>query len=229
MIEAVILAGGRGTRLNSVVNDRPKPMALVNNKPFLEYLIHDLSEKKVSHVVLSVGYLAEQIKSHFGSRFKDVSISYAHEQQPLGTGGGIALAAQKISGDSFILLNGDTFVEFDLHQLVTTTENPCKNTILVKYLNQTHRYGTINFQDNRLLSFNEKNKDQAGYINTGVYHLKKSIFDNFKVNQAFSFEQDFMSDPEVRDEFRVVTTTGKFIDIGIPEDYQRASTILPKI
>jgi D-glycero-alpha-D-manno-heptose 1-phosphate guanylyltransferase len=141
--EAIILAGGAGTRLKSVVKDIPKPMALVAEKPFLEYLLSYLENYGIEHVILSVGYNWKVISDHFKSQYGSMKISYAVEDKPLGTGGGIRLALEKVKGDNTFILNGDTFFKVNLHDLSEFHfAHGADMSITVKRKKDFFRYGT---------------------------------------------------------------------------------------
>ena len=228
-MEVIILAGGLGTRLRSEVKDVPKCMALVAGRPFLWYLLTDLKKyKDVSRVILSVGYLREVIiewittvKVEFPFTF-----DYVIEEEPLGTGGGIRLAMEKVTEEEAIILNGDTYFAVNLNELVAAHKKQpeAKLTIALKQMKDFDRYGTVTTtKDGRVLKFNEKQPCKEGEINGGVYILSKddSIFEGQP--KKFSFETAVMQEKcgETGCLFGVVQN-GYFIDIGIPEDYHKA-------
>ena len=228
-MEVIILAGGLGTRLRSEVKDVPKCMAPVAGRPFLWYLLTDLKKyKDVSRVILSVGYLREVIiewittvKVEFPFTF-----DYVIEEEPLGTGGGIRLAMEKVTEEEAIILNGDTYFAVNLNELVAAHKKQpeAKLTIALKPMKDFDRYGTVTTtKDGRVLKFNEKQPCKEGEINGGVYILSKddSIFEGQP--KKFSFETAVMQEKcgETGCLFGVVQN-GYFIDIGIPEDYHKA-------
>lgn len=228
-MEVVILAGGLGTRLRSVVKEVPKCMAPVAGKPFLWYLLKYLSRYDVSRVILSVGYLREvifkwidEVKDEFSFEF-----DYAVEEEPLGTGGGIRLAMSKVQGKEAIILNGDTFFDVDLNKLIEEHQSQgwAKITLALKPMENFDRYGTVKTNENgRIIRFNEKQPCPKGVINGGVYVLNKDDILYEGLPSKFSFENDFLQKKcGAHGCLYGVVQNGYFIDIGIPEDYHRAS------
>lgn len=216
---AIILAGGFGTRLSSVVKDVPKPMAPVNGKPFLHYLFKELKEQKIPTVVLSVGHLKEVIQEYFKDNYLGIPIQYAIEETPLGTGGGIKHAFEFIKDDAYVL-NGDTFFDVSLHRL---KNEKADISIALKHLYHFDRYGTVELNDkNKIIAFHEKKPCESGLINGGIYYFKKSLFDKIETEKKFSFEKDVL-EKHLRDlSMQGVVFDNYFIDIGIPEDYNKA-------
>ena len=224
-MEAVILAGGLGTRLRSVVSEVPKCMAPVDGKPFLQYVLEWLSRFDVSHVVLSVGYLREVIFAFIDSREWPFEISYAVEEEPLGTGGGIRLALTKCREDRVIVLNGDTFFNVDLKAL--TFAAPV--TLALKPMRDFDRYGAVDLAGGLVTGFHEKTACTEGLINGGVYALVRSRLDLAFYPGRFSFEKDLLEPLAAARLVAGQVQEGYFIDIGIPEDYARAQRELPEI
>lgn len=225
--EAIILAGGVGTRLKDVVADKPKPMALINDKPFLEYLLNYLSKYGITHVILSVGYKSEQILNYFENKYHNLEISYAIENQPLGTGGGIRLALQKSKTENVFIVNGDTLFNIDLQKISNFhNQNNADLTIALNKVTDGSRYGTILVDNtNKIISFEEKKKlTQNALINGGTYLLSKKIFSEKYFPAKFSFEKDFMEKYYQTNNFYGILFNDYFIDIGIPETYKKAQT-----
>lgn len=228
-MEVIILAGGLGTRLRSVVSEVPKCMAPVAGKPFLWYLLKYLTRFDVNRVILSVGYLREvifkwidEVKDGFPFEF-----DYAIEEQPLGTGGGIKLALEKAKDERVFVLNGDTFFDVDLMKLYDAHMIGKKAiTLALKPMKRFDRYGTVNMEPitGTILSFNEKQYCKEGLINGGVYVISKNapIFEG--LGEKFSFETAVLEPQCLRHQLLGMVQNGYFIDIGIPEDYQRAQT-----
>ena len=223
--EAIILAGGKGTRLKEVIKNIPKPMAVVNGKPFLWHLLTFLSNQNIRHFILSVGYKYEVIKDYFGDNFKGIRISYAIEKEPLGTGGAIKLASDFVEKDMFWVINGDTFLECDLKQYFNKCKNTGINLALVK-MNNFDRYGVVETDGKKITAFKEKKYTKHGYINAGIYLLdKKNIEDYAPSKPEFSFEKDILEQNINKVQFGYFKTKSTFIDIGIPEDYYQAQYI----
>ena len=223
--EAVILAGGLGSRLKEVVNDVPKVMAPVNGRPFLEYILDYLHRNIINHVVLSVGYKHEIIQKHFGKRYKDIELDYAIEETPLGTGGGIQKSFDKIKGYRAYVFNGDTLFLINLEKL--TNFHRSKQTLFTLVLREvanTSRYGTvINDEKGLIISFNEKGQNKGkGLINGGVYLIEKKFFNHYPFPEKFSLEKDCFENLVHKKIFYGVICKQYFIDIGIPEDYKTA-------
>ena len=224
-MEAIILAGGLGTRLRSVVSEVPKCMAPVDGKPFLQYMLEWLSRFDVTHVVLSVGYLKEVIFSFIDSRPWPFRISYAIEKEPLGTGGGIRLALSKCKGNLVYVLNGDTFFNVDLAALPFVAPV----TLALKPMRNFNRYGSVVWDGDLVTGFREKQACAEGLINGGVYAVDRSQLDLGLYPKRFSFEQDVLDPLSDLNLVAGRVQDGYFIDIGIPEDYARAQRELPEI
>jgi D-glycero-alpha-D-manno-heptose 1-phosphate guanylyltransferase len=223
---AVILAGGFGTRLQTVVSRIPKPMAPVNGIPFLDYQLNYLQQSGITDVHLSVGYLAHVITDHYRNRYRDINIKYALEEIPLGTGGGIRKALKEINDKEAVILNGDSFFDVDLNDLYSKhCSSVADVSIALRMVEDASRYGEIQLsKDNRIISFREKvNKTGKVRINGGTYILNKKVFmDNTPSDKPFSIERDFFASKLDSIKIMGFEFDGYFIDIGIPEDYMRA-------
>lgn len=231
-MEAIILAGGLGTRLRPVVPELPKPMAPVNGRPFLEHQIEYWMMQGVTRFILSAGYKHELIQAHFGDHFHGAEIAYALEQEPLGTGGGLLVAIQEIQGtEPFLILNGDTFVEVELAELRRQHDQKrAEITLVLRQVERNTRYGSIQMaEEGRIVAFHSEPSDCCT-INAGVYLACKSAFDGlgWRAGQKVSLEQDlFPAMLQAGKSFYGFVASGAFIDIGIPEDYFRAAAVLP--
>ncbi len=221
--QAIILAGGFGTRLQKVVSDLPKPMADINGKPFLEYLFNYLEKYKIKKVILSVGYKHEKITEYFGNKFNNIEIKYAVENEPLGTGGAIKFAIDKIDNNNFFLINGDTFFDVNLNSLANFfLTNKADIALSLKPLTDFDRYGAVEIDNKkRIKKFNEKKYQKHGLINGGIYALNKNIF-NYTDKIKFSFEKDIMEKYLTKLKMYGFISDTYFIDIGIPDDYEKA-------
>lgn len=233
-MEVVILAGGLGTRLRSVVADVPKCMAPVAGKPFLWYLLKYLTKYDVSRVILSVGYLREVIFEWINSNKDEFpfEFDYAIEEEPLGTGGGIKLALNKVRDPYAIILNGDTFFDVNLDTLCQYHYSSKKNiTLALKLMRKFNRYGTVSLDKmyGTILSFNEKQYCDEGLINGGVYIVNRnaSIFEGLP--DKFSFETAVLEPQCAALNLQGLVQDGYFIDIGIPEDYDKANREFPNL
>lgn len=221
---AVILAGGFGTRLQSIVKDIPKPMAPINGIPFLDYQLYYLKKQGITHVILSVGHLFEVVQQRYLSNFNGLEIKYAIEKNPLGTGGAIRLALNECSDDEVIVLNGDSFFNISLpllYQLHSSHQSLI--SLALREVENAARYGTIQLSENRIVSFKEKSQQQvAGIINAGVYILNRLHFLRHTQASTFSIEKDFFEKHIQSISLHGFLMSGYFIDIGIPEDFQKA-------
>ncbi len=219
MFEAVILAGGQGTRLKSVTGELPKPMVDVNGIPFLYRLMKRLEEQGCQRIVLSLCYRADYIiacihKDHPVS----CAVDFAVEKQPLDTGGAIKYAAQYITTDKFVVLNGDTYSDLDYNELV---EHAKMSGLVIcgVHVEDVSRYGTLDIAENNTIkSMNEKGSTGSGIINSGTYVITTNEITNFE-KDIFSFERDYVKN--YTGIFTAFISKGYFIDIGIPEDYHR--------
>lgn len=228
-MEAIILAGGMGTRLRSLVKDIPKPMADIAGSPFLSYLLQYCSENGVNHVVLAVGYKHEIIQDQYGKQFQNIKISYSVEDEPLGTGGAILKASKLCFTDEVLILNGDSIIQADLSDfLIAHRQSDSDFTIIGKEMSNFDRYGTLQIEGTRVIGFEEKKWKERGVINSGVYCLNLLKFNTLTFPLKFSFELDFIEVYVNQWSFNHWKSDGFFIDIGIPEDYLKAQKMLPQ-
>lgn len=219
-MEAIILAGGKGTRLRSVISELPKPMAPINDRPFLEYVIDSLERGGVDRIVLSVGYRHESIVDHFRAEYRGVRLDYSIEDEPLGTGGAIKAALARCNDEYVFVLNGDTFFDVDYRKMFDRTlESTPDLMIAVKELENFDRYGRLEIVNGRVERMREKEFCAKGFINGGVYCLKRDLLDGVG-SEKFSFERDFLE--RFDGKILAFESLGYFIDIGIPSDYERA-------
>lgn len=223
-MQAILLAGGLGTRLQSVVSDRPKPMALISERPFMEYVIHELSRHGITDIVVAVGYKGSMVEEYFGdgSAF-GVTVSYAYEETLLGTAGAIRNAARYMKEDRVFVLNADTFYQIDYTRLLRLWEEKALDMALVlRQVDDVSRYGQAVLKDSLLTGFNEKVADsRPGTINGGIYLLSQELIADIPEGKV-SLELE-MIPKWMREGRRLggIVNDGYFIDIGIPEDYYR--------
>ena len=226
-IDVIILAGGLGTRLAAVVSDVPKPMAPVAGKPFLDHIYKGLPLNSIHRIILAVGHKYEKIEEYYGNDYQGTPLVYSIEKEPLGTGGGIALAMNHIEMDTAIILNGDTFFDINLEEMWQVhQEAKGRCTLALKQVEKPDRYGTVVLESNQLVRFQEKQVGlPTGLINGGVYWVDKSFIDLMPQKDKFSFEEEVLQVQVAHGELNGYIATGMFIDIGIPADYERAQTI----
>ena len=221
--EAIILAGGFGTRLTTV-QDVPKPMAPINEVPFLQILLDDLLMKGISKFYLAVGHQHEVIIDYFGSNYMGCKIEYVIEDAPLGTGGAIKQALEQVDSETVFVFNGDTFFDVDI-ELMAEQHNGCNAevTLALKPLTQFDRYGAVEVNDKlRITQFSEKKFCEKGVINGGIYLMKTNLFEGLNYPDQFSMEQDYFEKYCSQKQLEGFIDEGYFIDIGIPEDYEKA-------
>jgi len=230
-MQAILLCGGMGTRLRSVVSDRPKPMADICGKPFLQYLLEMLRDKGITEVIFALGYMGEMIEDYFqdGSAF-GLKIAYSYEEDPLGTGGAIRNALPKIMEEEVLVLNADTYFPMDYQGLYRFhQENDGDFSLATRAVPDISRYGAVRRDAaGRILAWNEKLEDGgqplAGEINGGIYVMKKSLIAEIPEGKQ-SLEQDCV--PKWLSEGKRIfglPFDGYFMDIGIPKDYQQFIT-----
>lgn len=233
-MEVIVLAGGLGTRLRSVVHDIPKCLAPVSyasgtfdarsgSSPFLQYLLDWICQYPVEHVVFSVGYLREQIVEFVQSGEWPFSYDFAVEETPLGTGGGIRLALSMCHSDQVFVVNGDTFYPVDLSAIPFDKAI----TLALKPMKDFDRYGTVVLDGNAVAAFREKQHCEEGLINGGVYAIDRSRLELSSLPEKFSFEKEVLEPGAAIGEIGGVVCDDYFIDIGVPQDYERAQWALP--
>lgn len=236
MKEAIILCGGLGSRLRSVIGEKQKTMTLIDDTPFLVRVINYLKSYRVTRVIFATGYKSEEIKDYFGEKYYfGVEINYSEEKTQLGTGGAIRNALSKVKYDNVLVLNGDTLFEADLYKLKSNfTKLNADISIICKEVSDKSRYGTVKISFNEkhnqvkgeglIVSFDEKideseiSDKEDLYINGGIYLMKKSLIETIPENEKVSLEKDLI--PLWIKEQKIiggVVSGEKFIDIGTPE------------
>lgn len=226
--EAIVLAGGFGTRLAHVVPDVCKPMAPVAGRPFLRFIMDQLAAAGFDRAVVADGYRREQIESFFGPAYRGMAIEYSPEEAPLLTGGAVKRALSRCESDWVFVLNGDTWLDVDfaaMEAAACDAPEGVSSVIAVKRMRGFERYGTVDVDsDGTLTAFHEKRPCEEGLINAGVYLLRRDALNNMP--EKFSLESDYFERVVGEGALRAVECLGGFIDIGVPEDYELSQTML---
>lgn len=227
--EVVILAGGFGTRLRSEVPDLPKPLAPVAGRPFLAYLLDRYAASGMRRVILATGYMGDLVERTIGARWEGMEVVYSREETPLGTGGAIAAAARLIQGNGLHVCNGDTYLAYDPIAL----ERACgelRMAIALATVADVGRYGAVAVDGGRVSRFLEKNAEGGeGLINAGSYYLSTDGLRNLPALPCYSFESEVLQPWVEQDTVAAFAATRGFIDIGVPEDFQRAQQLFAEL
>lgn len=223
-----MLAGGLGTRLRERVADVPKPMAPVAGRPFLEYVLDELLRNGVSRTVLSIGHLGDVVVEHFGASYGPMALEYSREDRPLGTGGAVRHALPLVGRDPLLVLNGDTAAPFAVDDLLRARVRHGADLVLtVCEVPNVSRYGAVRASDGAVTALAEKGASGPGLINGGVYLVAGGLVDRLAAGpEVFSLERDLMHPWVAAHGAACVASTGPFIDIGVPADYDRAAGVL---
>lgn len=223
--EAIVLAGGLGTRLRSAVPDVPKCMAPVNGTPFVDYVINYLQQQGIRRFIFALGYKNEVFDTFLRNKFLSDEYQVSVEAEPLGTGGAILHASRLAQDENVLIVNGDTLFRISLSKLSTAhLEKKADCTIALKPMQTFVRYGAVELnEDMSVTRFKEKQYFDKGLINGGVYALSLPSFCKIQFPKKFSFEQDYLEQYYKRDKIFGMIQDTYFIDIGIPEDYKRAA------
>lgn len=224
--EAIILVGGRGTRLQAVISDVPKPLAPVAGRPFLAWVLDHLAASGIRRALLATGYLSGQIEAAVGDRWQDMQVDYSIEDAPLGTGGAVRQAAQRLQGDAVHVLNGDTFLRYApaaLEAAARAAELP--TAVALAHVDDVSRYGAVVVEGGKIARFEEKGGRGAGLINAGSYFLDAEALASLPATGAFSLETAFLAPQAAAGRVAAFSATRDFIDIGVPDDYARAQTL----
>lgn len=226
-IYAVILCGGRGKRLKTITKKIPKPMAVINGRPFLDAVIKYINTQGIKNIILSTGYKSDVIEEYYSGRKKYGKIIISRENKPLGTGGALRLAAEKIKSDVFLALNGDTFCKFNFKKLTGFhAEKKADATILVAESHGQTDAGFIRVDKKmKITMFNEKKQFYPSFINAGVYVFNKEILNRIPCGKKYSLEEQFL--PEIKNSYAFVVKN-RFLDIGTPDRYYKAGLFFKK-
>lgn len=227
-MECIVLAGGLGTRLRGVIGDQPKCMAPVRGKPFLRHLFDYLEAEGCRRLILSLGHRHEVITNWLKTQNPPFEITYVIERESLGTGGGIRLAMQEATAENVIVLNGDTMFRISLEALLGRhKQHQAETTLALKTMRDFERYGVVRVNEQHIVSaFEEKKHYDTGLINGGIYCIRRERLLTRNLPQKFSFEKDYLEKYVDEGVFSGYVQDAYFIDIGIPEDYERAQTTL---
>ncbi len=222
--QSIILAGGLGTRLRSVVSDLPKFMAPVNGRPFIAYAVDHLEKEGINKFIFSVGYKHEAIVDFVNNEYGKTEMEFSIEAEPLGTGGAIKLACKKSNEKNVLVVNGDTLFKIKMNQLNSFhDQHNADCTLSLKPMQNFDRYGVVELnKDNSIKDFREKQHYKEGLINGGIYALNVQNLLKERLPDKFSFEKDYLEKFVNQRRFFGVIQNEYFIDIGIPEDYRRA-------
>jgi len=226
-IDTVILVGGLGYRLKKVLKDIPKCLAPINGTPFIDIILDNCIDQGLQRFIFCVGYLKEKIMDHLTNR-KDCEIIYSTEKTSLGTCGAIKNAESYIRSKQSIILNGDTFVDINYQKLIDWHNHTRSEiTLVISKINDTSRYGLVNFdQNNKIKSFVEKKEGaKSGWINSGVYIINNKVLDSLTQGEYYSLEKDLFPN-YINKNFFAYKNDGFLIDIGTPESYLESQSIL---
>jgi D-glycero-alpha-D-manno-heptose 1-phosphate guanylyltransferase len=227
-IEVLVLVGGLGNRLRSVVSDVPKPMVRVDNKPFVEYLVKYLSNLGFKKICFLTGHLSEKVSDYFGDGSKmGLSIRYSVEDFPLGTGGCVKMAIGTSQFEEYLILNGDTFFAINPTEIFQSKEIL---SMALCHVDDISRYGEVILSKNVVSEFREKQAlKHAGYINSGMYYTDRKILDYMPVGESFSLEKDVFPGLVKKHEIAGHIFKAPFLDIGIPEDFYKAESLIKEM
>lgn len=222
--EAIILAGGLGTRLQTVVPHLPKCMAPVGGQPFLHYVIGYLQKAGINRFIFSLGYKGEQVEKYVREKYPTIEAVFVTEDTPLGTGGAIQLAGQQAIETDVVIVNGDTLFKVDLVKLTALHQRQAAAcTLALKPIQNSERYGSVTINaTGRITEFAEKKWQEAAFINGGVYLLNMPLFLQAPLTAPFSFEKNYLEAFYLQHQLYGQVQDAYFIDIGVPEDYERA-------
>jgi D-glycero-alpha-D-manno-heptose 1-phosphate guanylyltransferase len=223
--QVLILAGGLGTRLRSVVSDRPKVLAEVAGRPFITYLLDRLGQAGFRAVTLLTGYKGEMVEEALGFTYQGLQLGYSVEETPLGTGGAIRAAARVIPCDQLLVLNGDTYFDVDYRDLVEQT-TPGSDLMACRQVADVGRYGAVQLDSTgRVKVLAEKGAEGPGLINGGIYILHREAIAAWP-EPVFSIEAEYFPNRLAMDQLYGVAAEEAFIDIGVPDDLERADEVM---
>jgi D-glycero-alpha-D-manno-heptose 1-phosphate guanylyltransferase len=228
MRDAILLAGGLGTRLAKVSGGRPKPLLEIAGRPFVEYVLDLIAEAGCARVVMAVAYRWEMLRDRLGDTYRGLRLTWSVEDEPLGTGGAVRLGFETLGLERAVVLNADTLFCIDLGELVRRhVAAHTQATLALRAVEDVSRFGAVELDDDqRIVAFHEKGKQGPGLINGGIYVLERSIFNLCSLPPVFSLERDLFQAELARLRPLGVPSKGYFIDIGTPDDLSRARSEL---
>jgi len=228
--EAIVLAGGFGTRLRNIVSDVPKAMAPIAGQPFLAYLLEFLKSQDIGRVILAVGYRHEAIRSRFGSRYRDLELVYSIEDEPLGTGGGLLKALACVDGPFAFVFNGDTLLRLNCSAMAAlVARHPgAQLAVALRHVDDASRYGAAVVVEGRIQGFAARGISGPGLINGGCYLVARQIFERYPMPAKFSWEAEFLAARASEISALAFECDAPFIDIGVPEAFEQAQTLIPQ-
>ena len=231
-LNAIILAGGLGTRLRPVIEGQPKVLAEIKGNPFLKYLLDQLVSCGIEKIILCTGYLGEQISSYFGNNYRGAELVYSQEPKPLGTGGALRFALPHVTTESVLVLNGDSYCAADFFGF---SQWHCRHnaaaSLLLTELTDTRRFGRVQMAENSAITrFDEKDESviQPGLINAGIYIISRDLLEKIPENAPCSLEREMFPN-WIGHNFYGYRTEAPFLDIGTPESYSKAEAFLANI
>lgn len=231
-MDALILAGGLGTRLRSVVSDRAKPVAEVADRPFVVWMMKHLARTgRIARFVVCTGHLSSTVRDQLGDRHAGIPVVYSEEDRPLGTGGALRRALRTFdSRGNVVALNGDSYLGLDLSAMLAGFDSKRTDYMLaLARVPSTSRYGRVELNGNRIIQFSEKGIEGAGWINAGVYLLSPAGCRKLlEAPEVCSLEKDVLPAAMAAKRLRGYRSRARFIDIGVPEDYALAQRMFAK-
>ncbi len=226
---AIILAGGRGSRLEELTKNTPKPLLPIAGRPFIFYLLDYLQAQGIKKVILSIGYLGNQFTRLLGEKYQELSLDYSFEESPLGTGGALSKALTKVDEENVFVLNGDTLFQASLNELEKV--HKCQQatlSLVLRHVEDTNRYGRIEFKEGLVTHFHEKGISGPGYINGGIYLIQKKQWPLFG-KENYSLEADALPWLVKNQKVACIKSDGYFIDIGTLDDFKRGQVMLTSL
>lgn len=224
--EVIVLVGGLGTRLRTLVSDVPKPLAPVAGRPFLAWMLDRLAAEGMRHVILATGFMANKVEQLVGRQWAGMTVDYSCEEAPLGTGGAVRRATGLLEHSGVHIVNGDTYLRYSPHALETATRRVGATMgVVLTHVPDVGRYGAVEFGAGRVSAFREKGRHGPGHINAGCYFMTADALAALPERENFSLELDVLAPLAMQGGIAAFELADQFIDIGVPEDYLRAQAM----